>query len=79
MDEAFPEDFVPSRLGGTGFFPAAAALGETPEVDPGVEVFRCSGFTSWGDFGVGRFGDPTCGVGVGAVTCFFSSLGVAAL
>jgi hypothetical protein len=53
--------------------------GADTAADPGVEVFRCSGFTSWGDFGVGRFGDPTCGVGVGAVTCFFSSLGVAAL
>ena len=28
--EALPEDFVPSRFGGTGFFPAAAAFGELP-------------------------------------------------
>jgi hypothetical protein len=48
-------------------------------VDLGVEVFRCSGFTSWGGFGVGRFGGPACGIGVGAVTGLLSSLGVAAL
>jgi hypothetical protein len=32
VGEALPEDFVPSRFGGTGFFPAAAAFGELPGV-----------------------------------------------
>ena len=44
----------------------------------GLEVFRCFGSTSFGGFGFGRLAGPACGVGVGAVTCFFSSFGVAA-
>jgi hypothetical protein len=53
--------------------------GAETAVDLGVEVFRCSGFTSWGSFGGSRFGGPACGVGVASVTCFFSSFGVAEL
>ena len=32
VGEALPEDFAPSRFGGTGFFPATAAFGELPGV-----------------------------------------------
>lgn len=32
VGEALPEDFAPSRLGGTDFFPVAAAFGEAPGV-----------------------------------------------
>lgn len=45
----------------------------------GVEIFRCSGFISWGGFGVGRFGGLVCRAGVDAVTGFCSSFGVAVL
>src|SRR4029077_6477517 len=63
--EAFPEDFAPRRLGGTGLFPSVAALGEPTGVLTGFGD-RAPGFTKLGVFcpaaGVGApvvsFGDP---------------------
>jgi hypothetical protein len=54
-------------------------FGGDTTVDLGGEIFRCSGFASWGGFGVGRFGGLVCTAGVAAVTGFFSSVGVAAM
>ena len=65
---------------GAGFEGATGwGCGADTAFDLGVEIFRCSGFTSWGGFGVGRFGGLVCRAGVAAVTGFCSSFGVAAL
>ena len=70
-------------FGGAAAFTSAAGFGAATGlrggvatvVGPGVEISRCAGFTSLVGFGVVRFAGPTCEVGVGAVTGFFSSAG----
>ena len=70
VDEAFPEDFVPSRLGGTGFFPAAAALGETPGV-PFAFGERTIGFNRLGGVFCPATAAGEPGVPGGPVICPF--------
>ena len=58
--EALPEGFPPSRLGGTGFFPAAAGSGEPPVVTSAFGE-RSPGFAKLGVFCPGTvvsLGDP---------------------
>lgn len=58
--ETFPEDFAPSRLGGTGLFPSVADFGEPTGVLPGFGDLA-PGFTKLGVF------CPATGIGAPVV------------